>query len=71
MADNAALYSDRIKIWDELNTAWLDLLQKQRDVTLGLSRSSEVGIYWTCTLPMWTRPTVIASLLSIPSKVDS
>jgi hypothetical protein len=32
--DDAALHGERVKLWDEFNTAWLALLQKQKDLTL-------------------------------------
>jgi hypothetical protein len=32
--DEAALLSQRIQLWEEFNTAWLALLQKQKDLTL-------------------------------------
>jgi hypothetical protein len=32
--DEAALLSQRIQLWEEFNTAWLALLQKQKDATL-------------------------------------
>lgn len=32
--DDASLHSQRIQLWDEFNTAWLALLQKQKDLTL-------------------------------------
>ncbi|KAI9746533.1 MAG: hypothetical protein M1818_000246 [Claussenomyces sp. TS43310] len=32
--DDEALHSDRLKLWNEFNTAWLAMLQKQKDLTL-------------------------------------
>lgn len=32
--DDQYLHSDRIKLWNEFNTAWLAVLQKQKDMTL-------------------------------------
>ena len=31
--DEEELHSDRMKLWDEFNTCWLAVLQKQKDVT--------------------------------------
>lgn len=31
--DEEELQSDRMKLWDEFNTCWLAVLQKQKDVT--------------------------------------
>jgi hypothetical protein len=33
-ADDETLYGDRIKLWNEFNTAWLAVLQKQKDFAL-------------------------------------
>jgi hypothetical protein len=35
-ADDETLHGDRIKLWNEFNTAWLAVLQKQKDFTLEL-----------------------------------
>lgn len=32
--DDETLHDDRIKLWNEFNTAWLAMLQKQKDLTL-------------------------------------
>lgn len=29
--DNASLHSERIQLWDQFNTAWLSMAQKQKD----------------------------------------
>jgi hypothetical protein len=31
--DEEELHGDRIKLWDEFNTCWLAVLQKQKDLT--------------------------------------
>ena len=30
--DDAALHSERIQLWDQFNTAWLSIAQKQKDM---------------------------------------
>lgn len=32
--DDPDLHADRIKLWNEFNTCWLAVLQKQKDMTL-------------------------------------
>lgn len=32
--DDEKLHAERIKLWNEFNTAWLAVLQKQKDMTL-------------------------------------
>lgn len=38
--DDQELHDDRIKLWTELNTCWLALCQKQKDMTLVAMRQS-------------------------------
>ncbi|KJF59963.1 hypothetical protein, variant [Coccidioides immitis RS] len=37
--DEEHLHTDRIKLWDEFNTCWLALCQKQKDTTQGMLES--------------------------------
>ncbi len=39
--DEQELHSDRIKLWDEFNTCWLAVLQKQKDMTQAMLASGQ------------------------------
>ena len=39
--DEQELHSDRIKLWDEFNTCWLAVLQKQKDMTQAMLDSGQ------------------------------
>lgn len=41
MRDEQELHSDRIKLWDEFNTCWLAVLQKQKDMTQAMLDSGQ------------------------------
>jgi hypothetical protein len=41
-ADDEALHGDRVKMWNEFNTAWLAVLQKQKDLTLDYVNSGNL-----------------------------
>jgi len=40
--DNAALHDERFTLWNEFNTAWLAVLQKQKDLTLDYIHSGNL-----------------------------
>lgn len=41
MRDEEQLHADRLKLWEQFNTAWLSALQTQRDMTINALESGQ------------------------------
>lgn len=44
MQDDERLHAQRIELWDEFNTCWLAVLQRQKDSTQAMLDSGELPI---------------------------